>query len=137
VEGPHVEFLREYSHTMDYFGLGPILENEESLTIPITKVIQDFFYKQDGLTKYLVQPLSEDIIKGYIIEVKSRSSKNYWKPFQYSFSHNQEKMFSKSKRFNFQVILCGVTFASDWEMAVVFTNLEGKVLPQEYFIQDQ
>jgi hypothetical protein len=137
VEGLHVQFLRRYVHTMDFFGLGPVLETEESLSIPLSKIIQDFFYEQDGLTKYLVQPLPDVTIKGYIIEVKSRSTKNYWRPFQYKFSVNQEKMFLQSKRINFEVILCGVTFANDWDMAVVFTNLEGKILPQGYFMQDQ
>ena len=137
VEGLHVQFLRRYAHTMDFFGLGPILETEESLSIPLSKIIQDFFYKQNGLTKYLVQPLPEFLIKGYIIEVKSRSTKNFWSPFQYTFSTNQEKMFTQSKRFNFEVILCGVTFANDWDMAVVFTNLEGKILPQDHFMEDQ
>jgi len=137
VDGPHVQFLRRYAYTMDFFGFGPVLETEELLSIPLNKLIQDFFYKQNGLTKYLVQPLSEVSINGYIIEVKSRSTKNYWKPFQYSFSSNQEKMFTQSKRFNLEVLLCGVTFAQDWEMAVVFTNLEGKILPQGYFMQDQ
>ncbi len=122
---------------MDFFGLGPVLETNELPSIPISKMIQDFFYKQDGLTKYLVQPLQEVPTRGYIIEVKSRSTKNYWNPFYYSFSENQEKMFSQSKRFNFEIVLCGVTFAQDWEIAVVFTNLEGKVLPQGYFMQDQ
>ncbi|MCK4849433.1 MAG: hypothetical protein KAT16_10420 [Candidatus Heimdallarchaeota archaeon] len=123
---------------MDFFGLGtPILETEESLTIPLNKLFQDFFYEQNGLTKYLVNPLPELTIKGYIIEVKSRSTKNYWSPFQYSFSSNQEKMFLESKKLNLEVILCGVTFSQNWDIAVVFTNLEGKILSKEYFMQDQ
>jgi hypothetical protein len=137
IEGPYVKFLRQYSQTMDFFGLGPIIESNESLPIPISKMIQDFFYEQSGLTKYIVQPRQEVPTRGYIIEVKSRSTKNYWKPFQYTFSDNQEQMFSQSKRFNFEIVLCGVTFAQNWEIAVVFTNLEGKILPQEYFKQDQ
>ena len=137
IDGPHVQFLRQYAQTMDFFGLGPILENDESPSIPINKMVQDYFYYQNGLTKYLVQPLLDVSPKGYIIEVKSRSTKNYWKPFHYSFSENQERMFSQSKRFNLEIVLCGVTFAQNWEIAVVFTNLEGKILPQEYFMQDQ
>jgi hypothetical protein len=137
IEGGHVQFLRQYSHTMDFFGLGPILLADDSPSIPISKLVQDFFYKQDGLTKFLKQPAQEVPTRGYIIEVKSRSTKNYWKPFQYSFSENQDKMFSNSKRFNLEIVLCGVTFAQEWDIAVVFTNLKGKVLPQGYFMEDQ
>jgi hypothetical protein len=137
IEGPHVQFLRQYSHTMDFFGLGPILVADDSPSISISKMVQDFFYKQNGLTKFLIQPFQEVPTRGYIIEVKSRSTKNYWKPFQYSFSENQEKMFSNSKLFNFEIVLCGVTFAQEWEIAVVFTNLEGKILPQGYFMEDR
>lgn len=122
---------------MDFFGLGPIIESIDSHSIPISKMFQDFFLKQSGLTKYLLQPLQDYSTRGYIIEVKSRSTKNYWKPFQYSFSENQEKMFSQSKRFNLGIVICGVTFAHDWEIAVVFTNLKGKILTNEYFRASQ
>ncbi|MHA2167846.1 MAG: hypothetical protein ACXAAT_18520, partial [Candidatus Hodarchaeales archaeon] len=53
IEGPHVQFLRQYSHTMDFFGLGPILDADDSPSISISKMVQDFFYKQNGLTKFL------------------------------------------------------------------------------------
>ena len=137
IRSPHAKFLQKYSHTMDFFGIGPISDSEEMPAIPTGKLIQDYFYRQDGLTKFIAQPSSQNLIKGYIIEVKSRSTKNHWKPFQYSFSSNQERMLSRLKKYNFEVIICGVTFAKDWKMAVVFTNQDGKIISLSNIMQDQ
>jgi hypothetical protein len=76
-------------------------------------------------------------LKGFIIEVKSRATEHHWKPFQYSFSEKQEEMFIKSKSFNFEVILCGVTFAKDWDISVVFTDVRGKILPSDFLKEGQ
>ncbi|MHA1994399.1 MAG: hypothetical protein ACW97Z_07660 [Candidatus Hodarchaeales archaeon] len=137
IEGPHFDFLCQYQQTMDFIGFGPVQQTETSLPITVSEILQNFFYQQDGLTRFLPSPSIQDRLSGFIIEVKSRSTKNHWNPFNYSFSANQEEMFLKATKFRFKVILCGVTLADDWEISVVFTNRDGKILPQDFFNLDQ
>ncbi len=122
---------------MDFIGFGPIKNNETSLPELGSGLVRNYFYEQDGLTPFLPSNSEQTKINGYIIEVKSRTTKNHWKPFTYSFSINQEKMFSKSVKYKFKVVLCGVSFAEDWELSVVLTNPQGKILPEDYFNSDQ
>jgi hypothetical protein len=122
---------------MDFIAFGPIDEPESTIPLSVTEIIVAFFHKQDGLTKFFPSGSKIEGLKGFIIEVKSRTTEYHWKPFQYSFSKNQELMFTKCKNFNFDVILCGVTFANDWEVSVVFTDLKGKILPPDFLRGDQ
>jgi hypothetical protein len=137
VQGGHKDFLTNFQQTMDFVGFGPIDESESTIPFSVDEIIAAFFHKQDGLTKYFPSYSNIGGLKGFIIEVKSRTSEHHWKPFQYSFSANQDLMFNKSKNFNFDVILCGVTFAKDWEITVVFTDLRGKILPPDFLRGDQ
>lgn len=137
VKGAHCNFLKQFQQTMDFIGFGPINEGDISVPLSIEEILVAFFRKQDGLTKFLPSDSTLDGIKGFLIEVKSRTKANYWKPFQYSFSDNQEEMFTKVKNFNFEILLCGVTFGKNWELAVVFTDFKGKILPHDFLKEYQ
>ena len=108
-----------------------------SIPLSIEEIIVAFFRKQDGLTKFLHSDVSIGEIRAFLIEVKSRTTKKYWKPFQYSFSENQEKMFLEVTKYNFEILLCGVTFADDWEISVVYADLKGKILPKDFLTGDR
>ena len=136
-KGPHFDFLVQYQQTMDFIGFDFIQQPETSPPLSISDLVQNFFYHQDGLTRYLPSTSLELRLNGYIIEVKSRSTKNHWNPFIYSFSSNQEEMFLQAIKYRFKVILCGVTLANDWEISVIFTNPQGKILPQNFFNSGQ
>lgn len=133
-EGPHFNFLTQYQKTMDFIGFGPIQMTETSPPLSISDLVQNFFYHQDSLIRYFPSNSFESKLTSYIIEVKSRSTKNHWNPFIYSFSPNQEEMLLKASKYRFKVILCGVTLANDWEISVIFTNPQGKILPQDFFL---
>lgn len=126
----HLEFLIKYQQTMDFIGFGPIIQTlEEQNTLRESLI--NFFYAQDGLTKYFDSTHSSSKIEGYLIEVKSRTSENYWKPFNYSFSVKQEEMFEESRNYNFNIIICGVTFEDDWNLGILYTDRNGKILPSD------
>ena len=136
IKGPHFDFVVQYQQTMDFIGFGPIEHNDTALPATLGEILRNFFYQQDGLTRYLPGS-DEQKINSFIIEVKSRSTKSHWNPFNYSFSPNQEEMFSKAPKYRFKVILCGVTLANDWEISVTFTDPQGKILPQDFFNLDR
>ena len=137
VLGDHRDFLENFQNTMDFIGFGPTNVNEATITLSTSEIIIAFFRMQDGLTKFFPSDFNIEGLKGFIIEVKSRTTEHHWKPFQYSFSANQELMFKNSKNFNLDIILCGVTFAKDWDISVVFTDLRGKILPSDFLRGDQ
>ncbi len=122
---------------MDFIGFGPIEDPETTIPQSTPDLVQTFFFQQDGLTRYLHPNQKYINLKGYIIEVKSRSTQNHWKPFTYSFSPNQEDMFAKAMKYRFKVVICGITLANDWEISMVLTNPQGKVLSQDFFNSDQ
>ncbi len=131
----HFEFLEKYQQTMDYIGFGPINQPLEEHSTH-RETILNYFYEQNGLTKYFSGLRPSIKINGYIIEVKSRTGENFWKPFNYSFSVKQEQMFEESKKYNFKIILCGITFEKDWNLGVIFTNQRGKILPPDFVTKD-
>ncbi|MHA2033014.1 MAG: hypothetical protein ACW99Q_26900 [Candidatus Kariarchaeaceae archaeon] len=130
----HFDFLQKYQQTMDYIGFGPINQPLDEQTTP-RDIILNYFYSQDGLTKYIDSSSPSFQIKGYIIEVKSRSGVNYWKSFDYTFSEKQVKMFDESRKLNFGIILCGVTFEKDWNLGIIFTDQRGKILPPDFILK--
>jgi hypothetical protein len=126
----------KYQQTMDFIGFGPIHEKSSEELPLANENILNYFYLQDGLSQYL-EGSAKKFVRGFIIEVKSRSIQNFWKPFQYSFSPNQEEMFKIAQRYNFDIVLCGVTFGENWEISVIFTNLRGKILPSDFLTRTQ
>ena len=122
---------------MDFIGFGPIQQTDTSVPLSISDLVRNFFYQQDGLIRFLPSNSLQNTLNGYIIEVKSRSKKNHWNPFIYSFSPKQEEMFSKATKYRFKEILCGVTLANGWEISVIFTNVKGKILSEDYFNLNQ
>jgi len=119
-----VQFLEKYQQTMDYFGIAPIrLENEPLLSAE--EVIIRFFQAKNGLPRFIQKFSWEQKLQGYIIEVKSRTSVSSWPPFHSSFSPNQELMLEEVKKFNFEIVLCGVTFEPNWNLSIVFYNQKG------------
>jgi hypothetical protein len=127
----HLEFLIKYQQTMDFIGFGPINQSLGEQTT-FREVLINFFYAQDGLTKYFGSSYHSSNINAYLIEVKSRTGVNFWNPFNYSFSTKQEEMFDESKSYNFKIILCGVTFEKDWNLGIVYTDRNGKILPDDF-----
>jgi len=116
---------------MDFIGFGPINQSLGELTT-FREVLINFFYAQDGLTKYFGSSYPSSNINAYLIEVKSRTGVNFWTPFNYFFSTKQEEMFDESKSYNFKIILCGVTFEKDWNLGIVYTDRNGKILPDDF-----
>jgi hypothetical protein len=116
---------------MDFFGIGPII-NEDSSQFNTKDMIYKFFYEAEGLGRFLSSNERIDRLRGIIIEVKSRTSINSWTPFQYSFSSKQESMLAKSRRFGFKVILCGVTLENNWNISATVTDEKGKILTENF-----
>ncbi|MFX0015591.1 MAG: hypothetical protein ACFFB2_11585 [Promethearchaeota archaeon] len=136
IKGRYVDFLRKNQQTMDFLGLTPFFRDNHILTTPEETVCR-FFYEKEGLSLYLKKESLFPQLQGFIVEVKSRTSENSWAPFNYSFSTNQIEMFQQSKDFDFTIVLCGVTFTSDWNLSVVFCDENQKVLPQDFFVINQ
>ncbi|MHA1973778.1 MAG: hypothetical protein ACTSW1_12335 [Candidatus Hodarchaeales archaeon] len=128
------EFLKKYQQTMDFFGLGPVFQD---IRYPLSnrEILLKYFEYEQGLNKFFTTEKWIKKLQGYIIEVKSRTSQNSLKAFNYSFSTNQVKMISQVRRLGFKIILAGVTFEQDWEVSVVFTNENGTILSKDFVIK--
>ena len=131
IKGQIVNFIKKYNQTMDYFGIGPIFE-EDTQQLSTEEIVSTFFYAKEGLPQFMNKNEWVDKLEGFIIEVKSRTNMNSWAPFQYSLSTKQEKMINQSKKLGFNTILCGVTFGNNWNLSVVITNEYGKILPRDF-----
>ena len=136
IEGRYVEFLKKNQQTMDFLGIFPFFAGGKQFPT-VEETVCRFFYEKEGLTRFIIKDNKMNQLKGFIIEVKSRTTSNTWAPFQFSFSPNQEEMFNQSRRFDLEIILCGVTFSSDWILTIVFCNGNQKILPEEFFMRDQ
>lgn len=136
IKGRYVDFLRKNQQTMDFLGIFPFFAKEKQHTT-VEETVCQFFYEKEGLTRYIVKDNQINRLRGYIIEVKSRTTTNTWAPFQFSLSSNQEEMLNQSRGFDLEIILCGVTFSLDWILTIVFCNGNQKILPEEFFIIDQ
>ncbi len=136
IKGRYVDFLRKNQQTMDFLGIYPFFAEGKHYTT-VEETVCRFFYEKEGLTRYIIQDNQINQLRGFIIEVKSRTSSNTWAPFQFTFSPNQEEMLNQSRGFDLEIILCGVTFSSDWLLTIVFCNGKQKILPEEFFIIDQ
>lgn len=128
-----VSFLSKFQKTMDFFGIGPIM-NGDSNQFNTKDMMYKFFYEAEGLGRFLSSNERTDPLRGIIIEVKSRTSINSWTPFQYSFSSNQESMLAESRRFGFKVMLCGVTLENNWNISAIVTDEKGKILTENFLI---
>ena len=131
IKGSHVDFLRKNHQSMDFFGIGPIFR-DDILQFNREQIIYQFFYDQGDLTRYLIKGNNNQIQKGFIIEVKSRTTANPRDPFEFSFSPNQERMLKQCTE-DFDIILCGVTFTDDWNLSIIFCDRNQKILPKKYF----
>lgn len=131
VEGTSVEFLRKNQKTMDFFGLFPFFRSDD-LQMTTEEIICKFFLEKEGLDHYFTKEPFTQQVKGFIIEVKSRTTENTWTPFDFVFSTNQKKMFNQCNKINFRIILCGVTFAPDWNLSIVFCDINQKILPENF-----
>lgn len=136
VKGMSVDFLRKNQQTMDFLGIAPFFQNGD-LQLSPEEIVYQFFYEKEGLNRYLKKKIHINRLRGFIIEVKSRTTTNSWAPFQFSFSPNQKEMLNQSQKFSFKTILCGVTFSSDWNLSVVFCDNNQKVLQENFFAIDQ
>lgn len=136
VTGRNVDFLRKNQKTMDFLGISPFFHSEDFQLTPEETVI-GFFYNREGLIRYLKENGDVTQLRGFIIEVKSRTSTNSWAPFQFTFSPNQKQMLDQNLRSEFEVLLCGVTFASDWNLSVVFCDENQKIITEDFFIRDR
>lgn len=132
VKGRHVDFLLKNQKTMDFLGIFPFFQDKNA-QLTSEEIVCRFFYEKEGLVRYLSKEPLINQLRGFIIEVKSRTSTNSWAPFQFSFSTNQKEMLDQSQRFDFEIILCGVTFASDWNLSAVFCDINQKILSEDFF----
>ncbi|MFX0123036.1 MAG: hypothetical protein ACFFAE_05315 [Candidatus Hodarchaeota archaeon] len=131
IEGRYVDFLRKNQQTMDFLGIAPYYRENDFRFKP-EEVICQFFYEKEGLTRFLENEGATTQLRGYIIEVKSRTGLSTWSPFQFSFSPNQMKMLDQSQNYDFKIVLSGVTFASDWNLSVVFCDKNQKIFPEDF-----
>ncbi len=136
IKGQSVQFLQKYQHTMDYLGIGPI-EKKKELKLQNEEIVIRFFLLKEGLTRFLELYSWEHKLKGYIIEVKSRTSITSWAPFRYTISQNQELMFNEIKKFGFELILCGVTFEPKWNLSITLYNHKGKIFQDNFLSSDK
>ncbi|MHA1214927.1 MAG: hypothetical protein ACTSPG_06495 [Candidatus Hodarchaeales archaeon] len=127
-------FLRTYQQTMDFFGLGPIFKDTR-FPHSTQEILLKYFEYEQGLNKFFNNEKWVKDLKGYVIEVKSRTSQNVLKPFNYSFSANQVEMIKKVKTLGFKIILAGVTFEANWNVSVIFTNENGTILTKDFIIE--
>ncbi len=134
IKGSLVDFLWKYQQSMDFFAIGPIL-SEDAAQFSTEQLIQKFFYSKGDLTKYLPNNQQSQILKGFIIEVKSRTTANPREFFEFSFSPNQELMLSQCGE-DFDIILCGVTFTENWDLSIAFYDRNLKIIPKNYFSID-
>jgi hypothetical protein len=134
--GKVIQFILEFQQTMDYLGIGPVQE-EDLIHLTQEYIVKRFFSVKEGLTRYLLEDHWAKQLRGFVIEVKSRTEMNSRVPFHYSFSPKQERMLKKIKDVDLEVILCGVTFQDNWNIAVTFTNERGKILAEDFLIIDQ
>ena len=84
IKGKKIDFLRKYQQTMDFFGIGPIIR-EDKLQFSIEQIIYNFFVNKGNLDQYLSGVQQVQILKGFIIEVKSRTTANPRDFFEFSF----------------------------------------------------
>lgn len=131
IRGMCVDFLQRNTKTMDFLGIFPFYHDKEYQFTP-EEIVCQFFYEKEGLNRFLNKNLRK-YLRGFIVEVKSRVAKNTWAPFQFSFSENQVRLLNQSQRFNFEIILCGVTFGEDWNLSVVFCDRNQKILSDCFF----
>jgi hypothetical protein len=136
IKGRYVDFLKKNQQTMDFLGIYPFFSEGKQYTT-VEETVCRFFYEKEGLTRYIIKDNQITQLRGFIIEVKSRTTTNTWAPFEFSLSPNQEEMLNQSKGFALEIILCGVTFSSDWLLTIVFCDGKQKILPEEFFIIDQ
>jgi hypothetical protein len=132
IVGEYVDFIRKNQQTMDFIGITPYYKDEDP-RIRQEDLICQFFYEKEGLTRFLSNNTLSKKVSGFIIEVKSRTSPDSWAPFQFSFSPNQLEMIDQSRKYDFKIILSGVTFASDWNLSVVFCDRNQRMLSEEFF----
>jgi len=132
IVGKYVDFVRKNQQTMDFIGIAPYYKDDDYRFKP-EEVICQFFYKKEGLIRFLSNETLSNQFSGFIIEVKSRAGINSWAPFQFSFSTNQLEMIDQSQNYDFKIILSGVTFASDWNLSVVFCDKNQKMLSEDFF----
>ncbi|MFX1285270.1 MAG: hypothetical protein ACFFB5_16580 [Promethearchaeota archaeon] len=133
IQGRNIDFLQKNQKTMDFLGITPYFQREEFQLTP-KETIYKFFNEEEGLNRYLRNETHFNQLKGFVIEVKSRTSTNSWAPFRFSFSPNQEEMLVECQKLNFDIILCGVTFTSDWNLSVVFCDRQQKILSEDFFV---
>ncbi|MFW9905748.1 MAG: hypothetical protein ACFFFH_15550 [Candidatus Thorarchaeota archaeon] len=132
IVGKYVDFIRKNQQTMDFIGITPYYK-DENLRVRREDLICQFFNEKEGLTRFLLKNTLSKPLGGFIIEVKSRTSTNSWAPFQFSFSPNQLEMIDQSRSYDFKIILSGVTFASDWNLSVVFCDQNQRMFSEEFF----
>ncbi len=130
ISGTFKSFLEKYQQTMDYFGVS-ITETDQDSSLK--DIFLKFFWQKEGLTRFLV-PEKNQALRGFIIEVKSRTTSNAWTPFNYSFSPNQIQMFDECKDMKIDVILCGVTMEDNWNLTITFADRNQKILSDNFFV---
>ena len=74
IRSPHAQFLKQYSHTMDFFGVGPISDSEETPAIPTSKLIQDYFYRLKKHVKPELQTSYHE--KGSLMSTKGKADRS-------------------------------------------------------------
>ncbi|MHA2293822.1 MAG: hypothetical protein ACXACK_16795 [Candidatus Hodarchaeales archaeon] len=136
VEGRSVEFLRKNQKTMDFFGIFPFFRDKD-LQMTTEEIICKFFLEKEGLDHYITKESFTQHVKGFVIEVKSRTTENTWAPFNFGFSSNQKKMFNQCQQFDFTTILCGVTFAPDWNLSIVFCDINQRIFSDNFLASNQ
>ncbi|UCG90123.1 MAG: hypothetical protein JSU57_06620 [Candidatus Heimdallarchaeota archaeon] len=136
IKGKNVDFLRKNQKTMDFLGIIPFFKSEELQLTP-EETVNRFFYEKEGLNRYLKKEIHFNQLRGFIIEVKSRTTTDSWAPFQFTFSPNQREMLDHSRKFDFDIILCGVTFSSDWNLSVVFCDRQQKIISEDFYVINQ
>ncbi|UCG03698.1 MAG: hypothetical protein JSW11_06865 [Candidatus Heimdallarchaeota archaeon] len=119
IVGRYVDFIRKNQQTMDFLGIAPYHRENE---FKPEEIIYQYFSEKEGLTRFLKAKNNLPWLKGYVIEVKSRTGINTWSPFQFSFSPNQIKMLNQIQNYDFKIVLSGVTFVSDWNLSIVFCD---------------
>ncbi len=135
-KGKVIHFVQEFHQTMDYLGIGPV-EEDDIIHLTQEGVIKRFFSAKEGLTRYLIDDHWAKQLRGFVIEVKSRTDMTARAPFHFSFSPRQDIMLQKIKDIDLEIIIAGVTFQDNWNISVTFTNERGKILSEDFLIKDQ
>ncbi len=109
------QFILSHTRTMDFFGVWPsIVPLTEDFNVDSLRTsVIDFFF-ENTLSKHLLSD-SNQVLRGYIVEVKSSSSMSDSRP---NLSPKQVKMIQIGKKSGFDAIIAQVVYLPNYEIRV-------------------